>query len=294
VSDEIQALLVTPTTNWDSMSEAGMDMLSDMHLSTMLDPPTVTTGQTTMQVDFNDLTETTDQTLALPQALLRWTTWSTRRTCTFIQALIGTDDNRRCDECKQTFSTMKRLKIHIPQHFTVTFCPCGVHHFYRDAILRHQRTQNCYTEHLYEVDADSYIEFRDLILPHVTDPDHRQTLLDQFPETRPTVESDSDADPQPLETTTTTPALEITIQPLRIIVSRTGRTIGGDSQPPTTTISYLPSRRQKKRKSTSDLTDENISPDQFLLTDVKKLQRRMNLLCKEQKLASLEEQLTKK
>jgi len=37
MSDEIQALLDIPTTNWDSMSETGMDMLSDMQLSTMSD-----------------------------------------------------------------------------------------------------------------------------------------------------------------------------------------------------------------------------------------------------------------
>jgi len=178
VSDEIQALLDTPTTNWDSMSETGMDMLFDMQLSTMSDSPTVTTRQTAMQFDLTDLTETTDQTIALPQALLNRTNWTTRLTRTLIQALTETDDNRRCDECRRTFSTMKRLKINIPQHFTVTFCPYGVHHFSRDATLRHQRTQNCYTAHLYEVDDDSYTEFRDLILPHVTDPDRRQTLLD--------------------------------------------------------------------------------------------------------------------
>jgi len=208
VSAELQALLDTPTAAWDNMSEEGLDMLSDIHLLTVSDQPTTTTNQTVRQVDINELT---DGPLELPQALLRRTTWTTRRTKTLIQALIGTDDNRRFEECRRTFSTMKRLKIHIPQHFTVTFCPCGVHHFYRDAILRHQKTQNCYIGHLYEVDADSYIEFRDLILPHVTDPTRRQTLLDQFPAIRPTVESDSDTDPQPLETTTTISGPAVTI-----------------------------------------------------------------------------------
>jgi len=223
------------------MSDAGMDMLSDMLLSTRSDSPTVATGHTAMQLDMTDFTRTTDKTLALPQALLNRTNWTTRRTCTLIQALIGTDDNRRCDECRRTFSTMKRLKIHVPQHFTVTFCPCGVHHFYKDAILRHQRTQNCYTGHLYEVDANSYTEFRDLILPHVTDLDRRQTLLDRFPATRPTVESDSDVGPQPTETTATATS-DVTTQPLRVVVTRTGRTITGDPQSPTTTISYVPSQ----------------------------------------------------
>jgi len=222
-------------------------MLSDMPLSTRSDSPTVTTGHTAMQLDITDLTETTNQSLALPQVLLNRTNWTTRLTCKLIQALIGTDDNRRCDECRQTFSTMKRPKIHIPQHFTVTFCSCGVHHFYRDAILRHQKTHNCYTGHLYEVGADSYTEFRDLILPHVTDPDRRQTLLDQFPATRPTVKSDSDTDPQPTETTTTASTSEVTTQPLHVIVTRNGRTITGDSQPPTTTSPmYLAAHRGKK------------------------------------------------
>jgi len=270
------------------MSDAGMDMLSDMPLSTRSDSPTVATGHTAMQLDMTDFTRTTDQTLALPQALLNRTNWTTRRTRTLIQALIGTDDNRRCDECRRTFSTMKRLKIHIPQHFTVTFCFCGVHHFYRDAILRHQRTQNCYTGHLYEVDADSYTEFRNLTLPHVTDPASRQTLLDQFPATRPTVESDSDTDPQPTETTTTASTSDITTQPLRVVVTRTGRTITGDSQPPTTTISYVPSRPRKKRKDVSKTMKENTSPDKSLLVDFKKLQKRMARLCKEQKKATTE------
>jgi len=59
-----------------------MDMLSDMHLSTVLDPPTVTTEQIAMQLDLTGLTETTNQLLELPQALLRQTTWTTRRTRT--------------------------------------------------------------------------------------------------------------------------------------------------------------------------------------------------------------------
>jgi len=251
VSAEIQALLDTPTAAWDNMSEERVDMLSDIHLSTVSDQPTTTTNHTVRQVD---ITELTDKPLELPQALLRRTTWTTRRTKTLIQALIGTDDNRRCDECRWTFSTMKRLKIHIPQHFTVTFCLCGVHHFYREAILRHQRTQNCYIRHLYKVDADSYTEFRDLILPHVIDPDQRQTLLDQFPATRPTVESDSDADPQPLETTRTTPAPEVTTQPLRIFVARAGRTIEVDSPPPTTTPHSLVADRRRERALVTRLT----------------------------------------
>jgi len=91
-----------------------------------------------------------------------------------------------------------------------------------------------------------------------------------------------------METTTTTPAPEIMTQPLRVLVSRTGRAVEGGSHTPTATTSALPSHRQKKRKSTHDPIDENTSPDQSLLTDVEKLQRRMARLCKEQKRAAAE------
>jgi len=71
-------------------------------------------------------------------------------------------------------------------------------------------------------------------------------------------------------------------------MTRTGRTIEGVPQPPTTTIFYVPSRQQKKRKSTSNVIKEKTSPDHSLLTDIKKLQRRMARLCKEQKRATTE------
>jgi len=162
---------------------------------------------------------------------------------------------------------MKQLRIHVPQHFTVNFCPCGVHDFYRDAILRHQRTQYCYVGHLYEVNADSYSEFRDLILPHVTSTDRRQVLLLNFPPTKPTVESDSDTDVQTNEPTTLPPD-EIATRPLRILVSHTGRTVEENPQPLTTTTSPVPSNRRKKRRKAQDTTvSENTD-------DVQKLQKR--------------------
>jgi len=269
------------------MSEAGVDMLSDIHLATFTDSPT----HTAMQIDTNDLTDdltvAKDTTLALPRALLGRTNWTTRRTRTLIEAIVGTDDNRQCTECRRILSTTRRLRIHVPQHFTVTFCPCGVHHFCRDTILRHQRTRDCYVGHLYEVDADSYTEFRDLILPHVTDPDRRQTLLDHFPATRPTVESDSDADPQPSETTTTYPP-DVTTQPLRVVVTRAGRAVTKDSQPPTTTISYVPRHTHKKKRGASNTPRDDSDPDQSLLADIRKVQRRMARLSKEQKRATTE------
>jgi len=158
---------------------------------------------------------------------------------------------------------MKRLRIHVLQHFTVTFCPCGVHHFYRDAILRHQRAQHCYVGHLYEVDADAYLEFRNLILPHVISTDRRQALLANFPQTRPTVESDSDTDTQTNEPTTLPPD-KITTLPLRILVSRSGRTVEESPRPQIATTSPVPSTRRKKRKGTQDPTGSENTVDKSL------------------------------
>jgi len=110
-----------------------------------------------------------------------------------IQAVIALEINRKYDECRRTFSTMKRLRVHVSQNFTVTFCPCSIHHFYRDAILRHQRTQQCRVSHLFEVDQSSYTKFRELILPHVNSPSRWESLLQGFSSTRLTVENASDA-----------------------------------------------------------------------------------------------------
>jgi len=84
------------------MSETGMDMLSDMHLSTVSDQLTIPTEQTALQIDMTGLTDTTDRPLELPQALQRRTTWTTRWTRTLIQAIIGNEDNRQCSECRRT------------------------------------------------------------------------------------------------------------------------------------------------------------------------------------------------
>jgi len=71
-------------------------------------------------------------------------------------------------------------------------------------------------------------------------------------------------------------------QPLRVVVTRTGRTITEDDKTPTTTISYLPSRPKRRRKD-PNVAQENANPDRTILADLRKMQKRMNQLCKEQK-----------
>jgi len=103
VSSEIQALLDTPTTHWDGISEAGLYMLSDVHLTTPAEQPTTTPHDYAVQLD-------TINKLELPLALLRWVTWTIRQTRTLIQAVIGQDTNRKCSECRRIFSTLKPYK----------------------------------------------------------------------------------------------------------------------------------------------------------------------------------------
>jgi len=74
----------------------------------------------------------------------------------------------------------------------------------------------------------------------------------------------------------------VTTQPLRVVVTRTGRTITEDDKTPTTTISYIPGRPKRKKKDPS-VAKENANPDRSILADLRKMQKRINRLCKEQK-----------
>jgi len=168
------------------------------------------------------------------------------------------------------------------------FAPVGYTEFYRDAILHYQHTQHCYVGYLYEVDADSYPEFQDLILPHVTSKDRQQALLLNFPSTRLTVESDSDADNSNTEPTTFLPN-DILTRPLRVLVTRAERTVEETPQPPATTTSPLRSTRRKKRNRAQDTMASEAQVDKSILDNVLKLQKRMTRLCKEQKKAALQE-----
>jgi len=116
VSSEIQTLLDTPTTHWDDISEAGFDMLSDVNLTTPTKQSTTTPDDYAIQLHMTDKLE-------LPLALLQRTTWTTRQTRTLILLIIGQDINRKCSECRRAFSTLKRLRIHIPPTFYCDFLP---------------------------------------------------------------------------------------------------------------------------------------------------------------------------
>jgi len=62
---------------------------------------------------------------SLPDILLKRHRWVTRETEDQIQTHRGSDDCTTCRLCQQHFSTHRRLRVHIPQHFITTLCPCG-------------------------------------------------------------------------------------------------------------------------------------------------------------------------
>jgi len=97
----------------------------------------------------------------------------------------GPDDCTTCRLCQQHFSSHRRLRVHIPQHFLTTFCPCGEYSYHRDYILRHQRIMKCHTGHLFDVDRHNFITFLSIIKPFIMDPAHYDRLKQEFPSPRP-------------------------------------------------------------------------------------------------------------
>jgi len=88
----------------------------------------------------------------LPEILLTQHSWVAKDTEALIQQNRGDDSCTTCRLCQQHFSTPRRLRVHTPQHYITTFCPCGEYSYHRIFILRHQRTMECHTGHLYGVD----------------------------------------------------------------------------------------------------------------------------------------------
>jgi len=66
---------------------------------------------------------------------------------------LGAPENTACQLCQQQLTTYGRLRVHVVQHFTTTFCPCGEFSYNRDYVLRNRRTMKCHLGHFSEVDA---------------------------------------------------------------------------------------------------------------------------------------------
>jgi len=128
--------------------------------------------------------ETDPTNATLPEILLTQSSWVTKDTETLIQQFRGDDTCTTCRLCQQHFTTHRRLRVHVPQHYTTTFCLCGEYSYYRDYILRHQRTMECHTGHLYDVDKHSFTTFLNLIKPFISDPARYERLNQEFPAPR--------------------------------------------------------------------------------------------------------------
>jgi len=76
--------------------------------------------------------ETTYQQLALPLVLTERPHWTTVETRRKIERDCGEDGNRKCRQCGRKFTTTRQLRVHVPQHYTNIFCPCGKFSFQQD------------------------------------------------------------------------------------------------------------------------------------------------------------------
>lgn len=89
-----------------------------------------------------------------------------------------------CHLCKQHYTSPHRLRVHLLQHYIMTFCPCGAFSYHRDYILRHRRTMNCFQGNIYDVDELSYPRFLELIQLFVSDQTRQVRLSQGFPASR--------------------------------------------------------------------------------------------------------------
>jgi len=120
----------------------------------------------------------------LPDILLAQHSWVTKETKALIKQNRGDDNCTTCRLCQQHFTTLRRLRVHIPQHYITTFCPCGEYSYHRDYILRHQKTMECHTGHLYDVDKPYFPTFLNIIKPFISDPNRYERLQQGFPPPR--------------------------------------------------------------------------------------------------------------
>jgi len=125
------------------------------------------------------VTEEESRAAALPAILLKKSNWVTVETETLIKDNRGDDNCTTCRLCQQQF-THRCLRVHVPQHYITTFCPCGEFSYHRNYILCHQRT----TGNLYDVDEHLFPTFLNIIKPCISDPSRYTRLLQGFPPPR--------------------------------------------------------------------------------------------------------------
>jgi len=122
--------------------------------------------------------------MVLPDILLAQHSWVTKETEALIKRNRGNDNCTTCRLCQQHFTTPHLLRVHVPQHYITTFCPCGKYSYHRDYILCHQRTMECHTGYLYDVDKPYFPTFLNIIKPFISDPNRYERLQQGFPPPR--------------------------------------------------------------------------------------------------------------
>lgn len=140
---------------------------------------------TTLEVKSELGWDTVAGDLELPRILDSKPNWTSEQTRQHIGEACGRPNNIQCLQCGKQFSSHRQLRVHVPQHFTIIYCPCGEFNYQRDYVLKHQRIARCYMGKVFVVDATNFVEFRDLILPYVSDAWKRWLLLQGFPQCRP-------------------------------------------------------------------------------------------------------------
>lgn len=205
----------------------------------ILDPPATPVTRTQSHLVKADQS----QKLGLPQVLYARPHWTTAHTRQLIAEICGGPENVSCSQCGMTLSSHRRLWVHVPQHFTITYCPCGEYSYQRDYVLKHQRIDRCHTGRIFEVDSQTFPEFRDLILPHVREARKRSLLQRGFPSCRPALEDKNIQHP----------GVDIPhTQPLRVVISKV-EDISAHKKPllPVAETSAAPATRRRRREARS-------------------------------------------
>jgi hypothetical protein len=87
-------------------------------------------------------------------------TWDTIEMCI---------NNATCTLCGFKGSEKRKAKIHVRQHFTRVYCPCGYGSVSRDTVGGHQRVHHRSTKHggaekvVYEVEESRFQELKDML-----------------------------------------------------------------------------------------------------------------------------------
>jgi len=138
----------------------------------------------------DDLDKDATPILALPWALVARQYWVSAATSRKVGEACGETGNRIYHQCRRKFSSSRRLRVHVSQHFLNVLCLCGEYSYQHDYVLRHQRISRCHTGYTFAVDEATFPEFRDLVIPPVADPRRRAVLAQGFPTCRPIQEQE--------------------------------------------------------------------------------------------------------